>query len=738
MKKLDYQINAIEELCEKTNRLLKKKSNKTIVLKAPTGAGKTIMMAEYIKNLVSNRIDDKKFSFIWAAPRKLHLQSKEKLTKHYKNSMDLKCSAFGDLNEKKIGQNEILFLNWESINKDKNIIYKENENEHYLEKVIQNTVKEDRIIMLIIDENHFSAEGKKAQELIKLINAKINVGVSATPSSKIKPDELVTVDREDVIDEEMIKKRIVLNPGFEITKESSTGEGVIIKYESETTDEFIIRKSLEKREELAELFIQENSKVNPLLLIQIPPAKQCSDEAFKEKLVQILKDKHKITVKNGKLAIYLSDDKENLANITMKDSTVEVMIFKQAISLGWSCPRASIIALFRDWKDIVFSTQTVGRIMRMPDHKHYVNDDLNSAYIFTNKDEVTVHDDFAGGYTTTRQSVRIEPYDPISLLSCHSIRIRSTTRLSPKFTKIFLNSAKKLKIQSKIDTNVTDIENQLIVDGEIELHREDLADYETGNITQTTEEIQTSFDRFVIDNIAPFYPENRTINRVKTSIYSFFKEHLSDIESPSEDLQKIVLSKENRQLFIDVLNDSKSQYIESEKNQKKQLAKHGDWEIPLSVNYSEKYQKISNFSLSVMQPFFEYKKASDVEKKFAKYLDGKNKLIKWWFKNGERDKTFFAVPRKEKDQDVPFYVDWIVHYADDKIGLFETKDGITAETAGTRAEGLATYIEEQKKLGRKLIGGIVIEKNGSFWLNSNKKYEYDIDDLSGTGWKIIQ
>lgn len=139
-----------------------------------------------------------------------------------------------------------------------------------------------------------------------------------------------------------------------------------------------------------------------------------------------------------------------------------------------------------------------------------------------------------------------------------------------------------------------------------------------------------------------------------------------------------------------------------------------------------------------MQPFFEYKKASDVEKKFAKYLDGKNKLIKWWFKNGERDKTFFAVPRKEKDQDVPFYVDWIVHYADDKIGLFETKDGITAETAGTRAEGLATYIEEQKKLGRKLIGGIVIEKNGSFWLNSNNKYEYDIDDLSGTGWKIIQ
>jgi len=738
MKKLDYQTDAIEELCEKTNRLLNKKSNKTIVLKAPTGAGKTIMIAEYIKDLVSNRVDDKTFSFIWAAPQKLHHQSKEKLTEHYKNTMNIKCSLFVDLTDNKIGHNEILFLNWESINKDKNIIYKENENEHYLGKVIQNTKNDGRIIMLIIDENHFSAEGVKAQKLIKLINAKINVGVSATPSSKFKPDELVTVDREDVIEEEMIKKRIVINPGFEIIKETSTGDHIIVKYDSETTDEFIIRKSLEKREGLAELLVQEKSTVNPLLLIQLPPAKNCSDELYKDKIIQILKDKHNITVENGKLAIYLSEDKKNLATIKMKDSVVDVMIFKQAISIGWSCPRASIIALFRDWKDIVFSIQTVGRIMRMPDIKHYENDDLNCAYIFTNKDEVTIHEDIADGYTTTRQSVRIEPYAPIKLFSCHSIRIQSTTRLTPDFTKLFLNSAKNLKLKSKINTDVADIENQLIIDGEIELHEGALPDYETANIVQKESEIQILFDRFVINNVAPFYPQSTTVGRVKTSVYSFFKEHFPKIEPLSEKVQKIVLSNENKQLFVDALNDAKSQYIEGQKNAKKSLAKHDNWEVPLSVNYSEKYHQISNYPLSVMQPFFEYKKASEVEKKFAKYLDGKKKEIKWWFKNGERDLTFFAVPRKEKDGEVPFYVDWIVQYADGKVGLFETKDGITAETAGPRAEGLATYIEEQEKLGKKLIGGIVVEKNGSFWLNSNKKYEYDIDNLSGTGWEIIQ
>ena len=56
------------------------------------------------------------------------------------------------------------------------------------------------------------------------------------------------------------------------------------------------------------------------------------------------------------------------------------MIFKQAIALGWDCPRASILVLFRDWRSIVFSIQTVGRIMRMPEVKHYTNDDLNVGF----------------------------------------------------------------------------------------------------------------------------------------------------------------------------------------------------------------------------------------------------------------------------------------------------------------------------------------------------------------------
>ena len=69
------------------------------------------MMAEFLARFVTDRKDDKTFSFIWAAPRKLHLQSKEKLEWCYKDSRILECSSIEDLTETKINENEILFLN---------------------------------------------------------------------------------------------------------------------------------------------------------------------------------------------------------------------------------------------------------------------------------------------------------------------------------------------------------------------------------------------------------------------------------------------------------------------------------------------------------------------------------------------------------------------------------------------------------------------------------------------------
>ena len=83
-----------------------------------------------------------------------------------------------------------------------------------------------------------------------------------------------------------------------------------------------------------------------------------------------------------------------------------------------------------------------------------------------------------------------------------------------------------------------------------------------------------------------------------------------------------------------------------------------------------------------------------------------------------------------------FYPDFIIQFKDGTIGIFETKSGFTAgEDAKERAESLQRYIKIQKKKGKKLIGGIAINNNGTWRYNDNEKYKYDPNDLSS--WKVL-
>jgi len=239
----------------------------------------------------------------------------------------------------------------------------------------------------------------------------------------------------------------------------------------------------------------------------------------------------------------------------------------------------------------------------------------------------------------------------------------------------------------------------------------------------------------VIDALIPLAPESRSVDKVKTGIYNFFKfEFPMQSEYNGVQAQMVVLAGQNSQKFIDVINRAKELYFADVELGKKAVEKDEKWEVPASVNYGSNYNE-RKYKLSVMQPYYESNLASQVEKAFALELDKKEDEIEWWFKNGERDGTFFAVPYKENDEEKPFYVDWIVKYKDGRVGLFDTKGGITAETAKTRAEGLAKYIKEQNKKGKNLFGGIVIDKDGSWRYNDNEVYEYNEAGLKD--WKFL-
>ena len=122
MTRLDYQEDAIEKLLDRSLDLLSKKiESPSIVFESPTGSGKTFMSAEFIKRISGNSKSN--LCFLWVAPRSLHVQSYKKLKNHFSKFNSLRCIYFHEVQERMLKKGDILFMNWESINKKDNIIY---------------------------------------------------------------------------------------------------------------------------------------------------------------------------------------------------------------------------------------------------------------------------------------------------------------------------------------------------------------------------------------------------------------------------------------------------------------------------------------------------------------------------------------------------------------------------------------------------------------------------------------
>ncbi|MCD7710057.1 MAG: DEAD/DEAH box helicase family protein, partial [Porphyromonadaceae bacterium] len=362
MKQLEYQQKAIAELTEKVIRLLNLGGERhKIVFEAPTGSGKTVMACQALAGIadeLKSRGNScyQEVAYIWFAPRKLHLQSYASMVKAFGESRRLKPVMFDELEQTEgIQPGEILFINWESVNKEKNRLVRESESNASLYEITRRTQEEGGLpIVAIIDEEHmfWSGTADKSAEVLDRIRPAVELRISATPKTTA-PDEIVRVYRQDVIAAEMIKKEVVLNPDIELDFR-----------EERTLNESLIQAALKKREELAKMYTELGIPINPLLLIQLPNDTKESLSAEDQKVAEFVKNYLQkvceITVKNSLLAVWLANEKENLTDLERPDNMVQVLLFKEAIALGWDCPRAAVLLIFRKLESYQFTIQTIG------------------------------------------------------------------------------------------------------------------------------------------------------------------------------------------------------------------------------------------------------------------------------------------------------------------------------------------------------------------------------------------
>ena len=351
---MQFQLRAIKELLDSMEEPCR-----DIILKSPTGSGKTIILTHFMDEYMQGHANT---VFVWLTPGKGNLeeQSKAKMDIYIHNAQ---TKLLADVMTSGFAENDACFINWEKLTKKGNNALKDSERTNFYEwidKAFDNGLS----FKIIIDESHqnFTA---KADEIVQLFKTDKIISCSATPQPD-KKAKLIEFAEEDVIAEGLIKKMLVINENFP----------QIVETENHT--EYLLDKALVKQRELHSLLLQRGKTINPLIVVQLP-----NNSDLLLDTVEKFFERQGITYEAGTLAVWLSRRHENLDNISENNGEQVAVIIKQAVATGWDCPRAYILVKLRENMDETFEVQTIGRIRRMPEAKHYNNDALDSCYLYT-------------------------------------------------------------------------------------------------------------------------------------------------------------------------------------------------------------------------------------------------------------------------------------------------------------------------------------------------------------------
>jgi type III restriction enzyme len=779
-----FQEKAVNQLVESAKGFLTaEEAGQKIVFQSPTGSGKTIMMANAIIQLIEACKTEIKtdVAFLWLSIGKgeLHLQSMGSLKKVFDvfPAVSLIDNEFAG-NREWIRNYEVAIGNWEKlrIKKDgewKNVIMKDGEMFNF--RQVLSTTREQRKLILIIDESHVGKSTERTRELLEEIQADLIIEMSATPSIEATAEDYqkgywqsapvdensnfvlpsahtkgvhIRIDPQMVIDEGLIKKELFINPKIDEITDNETD-----------SQEVVLEVAYKKRLELKKLFEAEKSNINPLVLVQIPTAEAGEDKIkavkkfLADKGITERKDGHG----NGKLAIWLAEQKsETLDWVSEPDNEIEFLIFKQAIDTGWDCPRAHILVKFRESHSETFEIQTVGRILRMPEQKHYASEDLNIGYIYTNVQSIIVKkEEYNPNIIKHLKGVRMAEYKPIKLVSYYKARADYgdiTSSFSPVFEKVacehfglkgdhtlFAQNTEKLERAGMV-LDIKKYQQDIIANAKIEGKSFDEIEGKIDSaaharLTIAGNDLQALFEQVIKNNLGSFKNIKRSVPKVKTAIYSWFRKYLGAQEWPGEAIfvQMIFLHNGNRKVFEkEILARAIEAYkAVREKEIKKRVEESEQWydlEIAPESFFNKYADELVEDNRYVYEPCYLSVERLDPERRFEKFLNENAGKIVWWWKNGENKKDYFGIKYQYPESVIhTFYPDYLVQFADGRLGIFEAKD--SGDRDGTtytkaKAERLQEYVKEQNKKGKKLSGGIAIEKNGRWKINQKDKYDW--------------
>lgn len=659
-----FQRRAIDELLEALEGTLR-----NIVLKSCTGSGKTIVLTHLAAEFMMSHRD---YVTIWFTPGKgeLELQSKHKMDAYIHNA---RTKTLDEVMTEGFAPGDAYFINWERLNKRSSTALRDSERLNLVDHV-EAARDEGASFLIIIDEGHTN-NTVKTKEIVRLFDPTHVIRASATPTYG-RNDVLVEVDEDEVIEEGLIKRGIIINED--------------LPYDMVVDNEvdYLIDVANVKRIEVANAYQRANTRVNPLVVVQLPDA----DDRLRAQVEASLQ-KRGISYERGNAAIWLSGEHRNTEGISDLDGPQQFVIIKQAVAVGWDCPRAHILVKLRDNMTETFQTQTIGRIRRMPQAMHYGVEVLDYCYIYTFDtrfiDETKAHNNGAYEAQTLQLSVeylgfslpsekrdsdemRFDPraaYDAIRLEFVTTLGLASLAQNKDIMRQAGYVFERRLRDTAQTGTvrhaDAGEINALDTIDLEVRASNRALHDACNNRVHKMSRDVGMGYSDlgkilrrlFLRKSADRRSGDVKLLSLAQPDYYAF----VANNHVLLRDVVRSAMARVTPKLFGDTAPF-------------KEVTFRLPQEMRFRYDATEKDQSLMTKSV---YPGYRVsaKPRSDGEKRFEDYCQASER-VRWFYKNGDKGSEFFSIVYLDNaGRDPLFYPDYILEDSDGTVWIIEAKGG---------------------------------------------------------------
>lgn len=338
-----------------------RRKDAAIVLQAPTGAGKTRMAIEVMRRVsVEERV-----LWFWFAPfTGLVEQSRKVLSKQAPELALLDLDVDRQLDAVRGGG--VFVVTWASLaarKAESRRARQRGDAGMSIDDVIAMAREQGLRIGCVVDEAHhgFQRETLARAFFCDVLKPDYALLMTATPRDTDmkaferatgyfvgEPADWASVSRADAVDAGLLKRGVRM-VRF-IARDGDTAQLVDFEH-------LALRECTQMHRTIRKNLADADIALTPLMLVQVPDGKVAQEAARTYLVEQLGFDATAVRVHTA------AEPDPDLLSLA-QDPTVEVLIFKMAVALGFDAPRAFTLAALRGARDPSFGVQVIGRIMR--------------------------------------------------------------------------------------------------------------------------------------------------------------------------------------------------------------------------------------------------------------------------------------------------------------------------------------------------------------------------------------